>query len=193
MLKRQQIILKIIESTGKSISRLQLVKFFLFYSPTNKDTENRHNEHSQKTVRSEFGDVTLQIPRDRESEFDPVVVKKHQKMSPGLKIKSSPFMLKVYQPESSRPFAAFVWHRSPGEIESQIKEVFDGIKITVFQYNDRKITVNGNMTTVDCSLYQKGTKYGNPFEQTEAQIVKCAKVNGWKMAGFENLHDAHEE
>ena len=33
----------------------------------NKDTDNRRNGHSQKTVRSEFGDVTLQIPRDRES------------------------------------------------------------------------------------------------------------------------------
>ena len=50
----------------------------------NKDTENRRNGHSQKTVRSEFGDVTLQIPRDRESEFEPVVVKKHQKNVTGI-------------------------------------------------------------------------------------------------------------
>lgn len=50
----------------------------------NKDTDNRRNGHSQKTVRSEFGDVTLQIPRDRESEFDPVVVKKHQKNVTGI-------------------------------------------------------------------------------------------------------------
>lgn len=50
----------------------------------NKYTENRRNGHSQKTVRSEFGDVTLQIPRDRESEFDPVVVKKNQKNVTGI-------------------------------------------------------------------------------------------------------------
>jgi len=49
-----------------------------------KETENRRNGHSQKTVRSEFGDVMLDIPRDRESEFDPVVVKKHQKSVAGI-------------------------------------------------------------------------------------------------------------
>lgn len=54
----------------------------------NKQTENRRNGHSQKTVRSEFGDTTLQIPRDRESEFDPIVVKKTKKMLPGSKTKS---------------------------------------------------------------------------------------------------------
>lgn len=29
----------------------------------NKQTENRRNGHSQKTVRSEYGDVALNIPR----------------------------------------------------------------------------------------------------------------------------------
>lgn len=50
----------------------------------NKQTENRRNGHSEKTVRSQFGDVTLQIPRDRDSEFEPVVVKKHQKNVTGI-------------------------------------------------------------------------------------------------------------
>jgi transposase-like protein len=50
----------------------------------NKETENRRNGHSQKTIRSEYGDVVLQIPRDRESEFDPIVVKKHQKNETGI-------------------------------------------------------------------------------------------------------------
>lgn len=54
------------------------------HDDTSKETENRRNGHSQKTVRSEFGDVTLDIPRDRESEFDPVVVKKHQKSVAGI-------------------------------------------------------------------------------------------------------------
>lgn len=39
----------------------------------NKQTENRRN-----------GDVTLQIPWDRDSEFEPVVVKKHQKNVTGI-------------------------------------------------------------------------------------------------------------
>lgn len=48
------------------------------------EQSNRRNGHSPKTVRSEFGDVELDIPRDREGEFDPLVVKKHQKSVTGI-------------------------------------------------------------------------------------------------------------
>lgn len=70
-------------------------------------------------------------------------------------------------------------------LKAKLEEVFDGIKITAFVYSDRKITVNGNTATVDCTLYQKGTKNGNEFKTAEMYRVKCAKVNGWKMAGFD--------
>lgn len=39
------------------------------HDDANKNTENRRNGHSKKTVRSEYGDITLDIPRDREGEF----------------------------------------------------------------------------------------------------------------------------
>lgn len=50
----------------------------------NKGTENRRNGHSDKTVRSEYGEIELEIPRDRDSEFEPVIVKKHQKNVTGI-------------------------------------------------------------------------------------------------------------
>lgn len=34
--------------------------------------------YTRKTVSSEYGDVVIQVPRDRLGEFNPVVVKKHQ-------------------------------------------------------------------------------------------------------------------
>jgi len=49
-----------------------------------KDTSNRRNGHFKKTVRSDYGDVDLEIPRDRDSEFAPIVVKKHQKNVTGI-------------------------------------------------------------------------------------------------------------
>ncbi|MCY0896045.1 MAG: transposase, partial [Alicyclobacillaceae bacterium] len=46
----------------------------------NKDTENSRNGHSkEKVVTSELGDFTGALPRDRQSELDPRIVKKHQK------------------------------------------------------------------------------------------------------------------
>ena len=39
---------------------------------------NYRNGYSQKNLRSSFGDVDLDIPRDRESEFEPQIVKKYE-------------------------------------------------------------------------------------------------------------------
>ena len=44
----------------------------------NKQTKNSRNGYAKKTVSSEYGDVEIQVPRDRLGEFTPVVVKKHQ-------------------------------------------------------------------------------------------------------------------
>jgi len=48
------------------------------------DTSNRRNGHTPKTVRSEYGDIDLEIPRDREGDFEPMIVKKHQKSVTGI-------------------------------------------------------------------------------------------------------------
>ncbi len=41
----------------------------------NKHTSNSRNGRSKKTVTSQYGEVDLQIPRDREGEFEPQIVK----------------------------------------------------------------------------------------------------------------------
>ena len=50
----------------------------------NKETTNRRNGHSKKQVRSEYGQIDLAVPRDREGDFEPVIVKKHQKSVTGI-------------------------------------------------------------------------------------------------------------
>jgi putative transposase len=47
-------------------------------APTQPKPANRRNGHSQKTIKSEFGEAQIAVPRDRDSEFEPVIVKKHQ-------------------------------------------------------------------------------------------------------------------
>lgn len=48
-----------------------------------KDSGNRRNGTSPKTVRSKHGEIELQIPRDRASEFEPVIIRKHQRRFDG--------------------------------------------------------------------------------------------------------------
>ena len=49
-----------------------------------EDSTNRRNGHTKKTVRSDRGEMELAVPRDREGEFEPVIVKKHQKDVAGI-------------------------------------------------------------------------------------------------------------
>lgn len=53
------------------------------YDWKNKDSDNSRNGHTKKTVKSKYGDVTLQIPRDSAGEFEPVIVKKHERRLTG--------------------------------------------------------------------------------------------------------------
>lgn len=48
------------------------------YDYANKDTDNSRNGYSKKNVVSSMGGINLDIPRDRNGEFEPQVVKKHQ-------------------------------------------------------------------------------------------------------------------
>jgi transposase-like protein len=48
------------------------------YDYRSKETENSRNGHSRKTLKSSFGEMELDVPRDRRGEFEPQLVKKHQ-------------------------------------------------------------------------------------------------------------------
>ncbi|CAN5598485.1 hypothetical protein BH10ACI3_BH10ACI3_13050 [soil metagenome] len=49
-----------------------------------KGSGNRRNGSSAKTVRSKHGEISLDVPRDRDAEFEPVLIKKHQRHSVGV-------------------------------------------------------------------------------------------------------------
>lgn len=44
----------------------------------NKQTDNSRNGYSKKTVQSSTGEMEISVPRDRQGEFEPQLVKKHQ-------------------------------------------------------------------------------------------------------------------
>lgn len=48
------------------------------YDYRNKDTSNSRNGYSTKTMKTSFGDVEIAVPRDRNAEFEPQLVKKQQ-------------------------------------------------------------------------------------------------------------------
>jgi transposase-like protein len=48
------------------------------YDYRNKGTDNSRNGHSEKTLKTSFGEVDIKVPRDRKGEFEPELVKKQQ-------------------------------------------------------------------------------------------------------------------
>ena len=60
--------------------------------PTEKGTTNRRNGYSKKTVKTELGPVQINIPRDRDGEFEPQIIPKHQCTVDGIEDK----ILKLY-------------------------------------------------------------------------------------------------
>lgn len=48
------------------------------YDYRNKDGENSRNGYSKKTLKTSFGETEIKVPRDRDGEFEPQLVKKNQ-------------------------------------------------------------------------------------------------------------------
>ena len=48
------------------------------YDNQNKSTTNSRNGHRNKNVRSDFGQVGIRVPRDREGSFEPRIIKNYE-------------------------------------------------------------------------------------------------------------------
>jgi putative transposase len=49
------------------------------HSPTGKNTGNSRNGKTHKTLKNDNGEIEITVPRDRNGEFDPVIVKKYER------------------------------------------------------------------------------------------------------------------
>lgn len=57
------------------------------YDSSSKSIDNSRNGYSKKTVKSELGPVEINIPRDRNGEFEPKIIPKHQRSVNGIEEK----------------------------------------------------------------------------------------------------------
>ena len=79
-----------------------------------KESLNRRNRTSHKRVKSKHGEIKLDIPRDRQAAFEPVIIKKHQRCFDGF----DDLILSLY----SRGL-------STREIQSHIEEIY-GVEVS---------------------------------------------------------------
>ena len=81
------------------------------YDYRNKDTDNSRNGYSQKTMHTSYGDMELDIPRDRKGEFEPQVIKKYQNT--------------VTQDMEEKIISMYAKGMTTGDIESHMRELYD--------------------------------------------------------------------
>ena len=48
------------------------------HSPSGKNSGNSRNGKSSKKIKGDFGEVSIEVPRDRNGDFDPQIIQKHQ-------------------------------------------------------------------------------------------------------------------
>ena len=81
------------------------------YDYRNKDTDNSRNGHSSKTMHTSYGDMEVAIPRDRNGEFEPKLIKKYQNT--------------VTQDMEEKILSMYAKGMTTGDIESHMKELYD--------------------------------------------------------------------
>jgi len=79
-----------------------------------KQTGNYRNGKSTKRLKTDAGEVSIEVPRDRHAEFEPVVVPKHERMSQKLEDAVISFYAKGM---------------TVSDIEEQVREIY-GIKLS---------------------------------------------------------------
>ena len=81
------------------------------YDYRNKETNNSRNGHSQKTMHTSYGDMQIDVPRDRKGEFDPQIIKKYQNT--------------ITQDMEEKIISMYAKGMTTADIESHMKDLYD--------------------------------------------------------------------
>lgn len=102
-----------------------------------KPTGNRRNGASKKTIRTDQGEVEIEVPRDREASFEPKLVAKHQREIPGFSDK----ILSMYaRGMSTREIAEHLQEIYGTEVSPQfVSSVTDGVAESLEQWRNRQL------------------------------------------------------
>ena len=75
----QEALKDLLGGTIKSMMEAEMDDHLGYESYERSDNDNSRNGNKQKTVRSSYGEFEIDVPQDRQSTFEPKVVKKRQK------------------------------------------------------------------------------------------------------------------
>ena len=81
------------------------------YDYRNKSTDNSRNGHSQKMMHTSYGDMQIDVPRDRNGDFEPQIIKKYQNT--------------ITQDMEEKIISMYAKGMTTADIENHMKELYD--------------------------------------------------------------------
>ena len=99
------------------------------YDYKNKEGSNSRNGHSQKTLKTSFGNIEIETPRDRNGEFDPQLLKKNQ--------------TSITQDVEEKILSMYAKGMTTGDIETHIRDIY-GLEVsdtTVSRITDKILPI----------------------------------------------------
>ena len=113
-----------------------------------KDTDNRRNGYSTKTLKTTYGDVPINVPRDRNATFEPQVIPKRTKDVSGMEDK----ILSMYaRGMSQRDISATIEDIYGFEISHEaISQITDKVLDQLTEWQNRPLKKFYTFLFVDC-------------------------------------------
>ena len=143
-----------------------------------KTTDNRRNGYSHKTVKTTYGDIPIDVPRDRDASFDPKVIPKRSRDVSGIEDK----VLSMYaKGMSQRDIADTIEDIYGFEISHEtISNITDRVVETADEWQNRPLKKFYTFLFVDC-LYVSIRK--------EMETKNCAVyvILGYDVNGIKDI------
>lgn len=121
------------------------------YDYKNKQTDNSRNGYSQKTVQGSMGELEINEPRDRNGEFEPQLVKKHQTDVSGIEDK----VIFLYsQGVSTRDIQKTMREMYGIEVDdSRVSKITDKLLPVIREWQERPLQSVYAMVILDAVYY----------------------------------------
>ena len=134
------------------------------YDYRNKATDNSRNGHSSKKLKTSYGEIEIETPRDRKGEFEPQLIKKNQ--------------TSVSQDVENKILSMYAKGMTTGDIETHIRDIY-GLEVsdsTISRVTDKILPIvkdwqNRPLEPIYAVVFLDAIHY---HVRSEGQVVKKA-------------------
>jgi putative transposase len=147
------------------------------YDYKNKQTDNSRNGYSTKTVQSSQGEMAIKIPRDRNGEYEPQLVKKHQMDISGIEDK---IIFMYSQGTSTRDIQKAMMELYGIEVDdSRVSKITDKILPMIKEWQERPLESVYALVSLDAIHYS--VRDNGVVTKKAAYVAIGTDLDGKKM------------